>query len=315
MKEKERGERRPMAALKGAFVGPGGTLRAPWLLALGYALDLGWAYAVSAGMTRGFSGLFSAWGLTSANLPLAPGWARWIVRNYGSVISVVSSLGIAALATLLVRAGLKERLDMRLRPKQLGLGALAGLGIAAVSALAFVLSDSMRLAHGLREARLSGELLTLLVVYGVAALAEELFDRAFVLRAVRAALGEGVRGCAAACAASALMLWLTTGAVNLGVIGSVNMLLFGGLCALLHWARLGNASWGLRFAWSYASVSLVAFPGGNTASAPWLELYHVSDALFTGGERGLICGLWMTGILALLLLILLLRMRRAQKED
>ena len=302
-----------MRRLQTVFCGKGGRLRCGWLLALGGALDLAWAYAVFAGLTRVFSGLFAVWGITSANLSRAPGWAQWLVRSHGSVISLVTSLGVVALSLGLLRLTGAKRPRGGIRGGTLAVGAGIGLAVVLASAGLFVLIDSMRPAFPLAEARFGGELIALFIVYLAAALAEELFDRAFVLRAVDPAGGSGKRRLLS-WAASAAALWLTTGALGLGVLGSINMLLFGLLLALLHDLGRPELSLGLRFGWSYASVALVNFPGGNTASRPLWQLNHVSESLLTGGDRGLICGLWMTALLALALLAIFLRMGKANKE-
>ena len=303
MKRKEERLATGVRAVRRVFVNQKGRPRAVWLLALGYALYLGWAYAASYGLARGFSALFEAWGLTQANLHLAPAWARFVARYYGSGISVVSSRGIIGITCQLMRLMPREQARPRPRWGAFGGGVLTGLGIAVLFAVLFTLTDSVRAARALSQSRLSREMVVLLVVYFFASLAEECFDRAFVLGVVADSLPSWRGRTPAACAVSALMLWLTTGALNLGAIGSLNVLLFGGLCALLHLYGQAAFSLGLRFAWSWATASLVAFPGGNTATAPLMAFYHVSDALMTGGNRGLICGLGMTVMLGLLFFI------------
>ena len=297
------------AALKRIACRQSGGPRAVWTLALGCTAYLAWASAAAWGLTRAFQALFAAWGLTEGNLRLAPGWARFLVGNYGSIVSLVSSLGTMALSALLLRMLGKRQI----RPKagDAALGAGIGLAVVLVSAGLFRLTDSMRLTHGLAAARLSGEMLALLPAYLAAAWAEEMFNRAFVF----AALSEETRaryGGWPACAVSAALLWLTTGALNYGAVGSINMLLTGCLCARLHQRGRAGLSAGMRFAWSYAAVALVSFPGGNAANAPLLRLYHVSEALLTGGDRGLICGLWMTALLAGGLTILVYRERKTR---
>ena len=297
------------AFLRRVFFGRRGAPRAVWILLLGCALYVAWAFGVSLGLTRAFTALFSAWGLTQTNLALAPAWARLLAENYGSLVSLFSSLGVIALSLLLLRLLGAGRTAPRLRPAQAGVGAGIGVLVVLLSAGLFLLTDSMRLTHSLAAARPTAELLLLLIVYLAAACAEEAFNRAFVLHAVGSALGKDGWRDILACCVSALLLVLTTGSLRLGAIGALNMLLLGFLCAWLHLHGFARASLGFRFGWSFASVALCNFPGGNAASKPLLALYHVSEAWLTGGARGLICGLWMTLLLALALATVLLKQR------
>ncbi len=279
------------AALRRAFVGGDGCLCAPWLLAIGYAAYVLWAWGISYGLSAAFSALFEVWGVNAMNLHLAPAWARFVVNHYGSAISFVSSAGVIAIVALLLRFLLREKGKTRFSARDFGLGSAAGAVVVAVSAGLFLLIDSMRLAA---PAAFGADIIVFLPVYIAAACAEEAFCRAFVLKAI-VREGNGNRAVSLiACIVSAVILALTTGAFSLGVLGAVNMLLIGFVCACLH--RMGHAwtSVGFRFAWSWFSVAIFNFPGGNAAAAPMLSLYHVSDAWLTGGTRGLICGAWMT---------------------
>ena len=117
------------------------------------------------------------------------------------------------------------------------------------------LTDSVRATHALTESRLSGEMPVLLVVYLFASMAEERFARAFTLGVLTETIDSGRWREPVACAGSALMLFLTTGAFRLGVVGSINVLAFGALCALLHMRGWAGCALGLRFAWSWATAS------------------------------------------------------------
>ena len=107
------------------------------------------------------------------------------------------------------------------------------------------------------------------------------------------------------------MLLAITGSYALPPLGIVNMLLTAVLCAHLSATGRAGASVGLRCAWSWASNALAAFPGGNAASRPVLQLYEVSEHWLTGGASGLICGAWMTLVLLALSLWLFRQPLRA----
>ena len=55
---------------------------------------------------------------------------------------------------------------------------------------------------------------------------------------------------------------------------------------------------GLRWGWSFATVFLLGFGGGE---ASLLRFYGVSETLLTGGDAGPVYGLYLTIILALAL--------------
>ena len=97
--------------LKRIFAADAGLLRAPWLLLIGCAAYLLWNRGISWGLGAAFSALFDLWGVNAANLHLAPAWARVVVNHYGSAVSLVSSAGVIAIAVLLCRFGLREKLS------------------------------------------------------------------------------------------------------------------------------------------------------------------------------------------------------------
>lgn len=271
-----------------------GCVRSVWKLILAYALYAVWAHLAARLFSRGFGALFDAWGLTSANLAAAPGWAQMLVRHYGSIVSVLSSAGTVLLAIVLLRWFARispcERPDWKAFARG---GALGALVVCAGAGL-FLWTDSMRLRAG---SALSWELLPLAAVFFTAALAEGAFARMLTIRTV----GRQTRPIRAY-AASVVMFFLIAGGYALGVLGAINMLLMGAATVAMY-VRMGpGTAVGFRFAWSFFSNCVFGFPGGNVAANPVLSLYGVSEDALTGGSRGLICGLWMT--LALLGLVL-----------
>lgn len=276
-----------------------GGARAIWKLLFAYAAYLLWAWLIAYALSRGFGALFDAWGLSAATAVRAPSWAQWLFANYGRFISLISSAGAVALAHGLLRllAGGKMA---KLRPRDFGFGVLWGLVPVLAAAALFLATDSMRLYE--RTFSLTPDLLWMLAVYFAAALAEERFARGLTMR-VAALHSRPLWGYAA----SAVMLLAITGSYALPPLGIVNMLLTAVLCAHLSVTGRAGASVGLRCAWSWASNALVAFPGGNAASRPVLQLYEVSEHWLTGGANGLICGAWMTLVLLALSLWLFRR--------
>ena len=280
-----------------------GGVRAAWKLLLAYAAYLLWAWLATYALSWGFGALFDGWNLSAATIAQAPAWAQGLFANYGRLISVISSLGVAALSQGLLRLLAGGRM-YPLRPRDLAIGALWGLVPVLAGAALFLAVDSMR-PYG-RTLSFTPDVLWMLAVYLAAALAEERFARGLTMR--EATLhARPVWGYVA----SALMLLAITGSYALPPLGIVNMLLTAVLCAHLSATGHAGASVGLRCAWSWSSNALAAFPGGNAASQPVFRLYDVSENWLTGGANGLICGAWMTLILLALALWLFRQPLRA----
>lgn len=280
---------------KRAFAAKDGGLRAVWRLALAILAYVVWTNGVTALLSYGFDALFTAWGVTKLNLSAAPGYARFLAANYGNIISVVSSAGIAAFAYL--AAPRRDRL--RLRARLFGVGTLAGLGAVLVAAAGFLALDSVRMTAASPDFTWSPAVL--LPVYLAAAVAEEFFARGYVLSMVSRRGGRPL-----GYLASAAVFLFMTGGYALGILGILNMLLFSAvLCALSEkWPNWLNV--GIRFGWGYAVVCLFAFPGASGGS-PIYTLYSVSEDFLTGGSAGLVSGLYMTVFLAATLWFVLLR--------
>ena len=280
--------------LKSAALNKEGGVRAVWKLLLACALYLGWTWAAGYGLARGFGALFEAWNLNADTLSRAPGWARLLAENYGRVVSLVSSAGVIALSWGLLRLFRLGRFP-RLRVGHFTLGALGGAAVVGLGAALFLALDSMRLYE--RGFFFHADILWMLAIYLLAALAEERFARTLTMRVATASARP-----AWGYAASALVLFAMTGSYALRPLGMVNMLFTAVACARLSDTGRPGAAAGLRFGWSWASGGLLAFPGGNTDAQAGASFYAVSENWLTGGNGGLICGVWMT--LALLALLL-----------
>lgn len=295
-----------LGALKSvAFCREGG-VRAAWKLILACALYAMWAWAAARFLSMGFGALFDAWGLNAQTLSQAPGWAQALAAHYGKLISLISSAGVLALSWALMRVLASGRFE-RLRAADFARGALVGAAWVALGAGLFLLADSMRPYE--RGLTLHADMLWMLAVYLLAALAEERFTRTLTMRV--AALN--ARPCWAYIA-SCIVFLVVTGGYALGPLGAVNMLLFALVCARLSATGRAGASVGLRFAWSWAGVSLFAFPGADTGAQPCMQLYAVSEHWLTGGSDGIVCGVWTTLLLLLLAAWLFAPMLRRRRQ-
>ena len=257
------------------------------------------AAATRYGLVRAFGALFRIWGVDDGNIHLAPAWARVVYVWHGSL----ATLAFAALTLPLVRWlrrlwGLDGRFVEA--PKgRLWRSTLMGAAAALVVAVLCLLPDSSRFLWPLGAPRLSWTLPVLAALSLATAFAEEAFTKR-VLYDGLSGRWKGIWASVVVCAA----FWLTNGGYAGGVAGALNVLLLGWMgCAL--YARFGLwASVGFRWGWSLVNVFLLGFGGGDTAV---YRLYGVSEALLTGGDAGLMFGLWTSMMLAGLILAMTLK--------
>ena len=260
---------------------------------LGYAaLTL----AVRLGAGALLRALFSAWNLTPRTVSRAPGWAAALYSWQGSLVTLAVDAAALAFLALACRAR-----PGRANPGQFALWWAAGTGIALASAALFLLTDSLRLQWPLARPRLSPGLLPLWGLTLLTALAEELFTKGVIFESVKRNWGLPW-----AVAGSSLGFFLLNGGYSGTWISGINVALIGALCALLYeryglWAPVA-----FRWGWAFATVFLLGQGGGDRSV---YRLYGVSEALLTGGDAGLVYGLWLTGIMIALILINSLRPR------
>jgi len=264
--------------------------RTGWLLAVslfGYALI---ALATRFGLMRAFAALFELWGIDGASVQHAPVWAQALYRWHGSLVSAVFAGLSLALAGRL--RGL-WRLEGPLIPTpsaRLWGASMSGVCMAVVVAALCLLPDSTRLEWPLTAPRFTGTLPVLCAV----SLLSTLGEAAFLKRVLFDGLcgrWNGIWATAVVC----VVFWLTGGGLAGGVVAAVNVLLLGLTCCRLY-TRFGFwTSVGFRWGWGFANVFLLGFGGGDTAI---YRLYGVSEALLTGGDAGLMHGLWTTMALA-----------------
>jgi len=244
--------------------------------------------AARLGLRALLSALFDVWNLNPETVARAPGWARTLYGWQGSLVTLMVDVAAIGFARLACRARL---------PRPDGKAVLrwwfAGTGVAALSAALFLLTDSLRLQWPLSRPRLSAGLLPLWGLTLLTALAEELFTKGVIYDGVKRSRGE-----AWAASASALAFFLMNGGYSGTVVSGINVALTGALCALLY-RRLGL--WtpvAFRWGWGFATVFLLGQGGGAQGV---YRLYGVSENLLTGGDAGLVYGLWATAAFLILI--------------
>ena len=276
-----------------------GDLRTGWLLAaslFGYALV---ALATRYGLIRAFAALFDAWRIDASNVHRAPAWAGAVYAWHGSLATLAS-----AALTLLLAKGLRRLwgLDGALidRPSgKLWRSALTGLLAAIVLIAICLLPDSMRPEWPLTAPRFGWTLPAVAIISFISTLAEEAFTKRVLFDGLRRRWGN-----LWATALVSVVFWLIGGGPAAGVAGSINALMLGWAGCILY---AGYGLWtavGFRWGWSVANVFLLGFGGGE---ASVYQFYGVSEALLTGGDAGLMHGLWTTLLLAGMIVLLSLK--------
>lgn len=274
--------------MKRIFIDPQGNMRIVWMIACALFVYRGVSFAVRLGLGRTFAALFSAWRVNAGNIHRAPVWAQWIFSWHTSFITVAVCLILMPVSLFLRRwlAGRKDKIKAPVHPSLLP--AVAGGGIALCLSVIFLLLDSMRLEWPLNRPAFSATVIFMLPVTLLTALSEELFTKCVVFDSIRIR-----KSPVAAVSVSALIFFFLNGGYAGNVFSGINVLLMGIVCCILYVDRGLWASVMFRGVWSYISVFVL----GVSASGPVYAMYRVSDAWFTGGDGGMICGFGMTVVL------------------
>ena len=266
-----------------------GAIRTGWLLAASLFCYVLVAVATRYGLIRAFRALFDVWGVDSANIHLAPVWARMVYAWHDAFLALVF-----AAATLLIARWLRRLWGLGMPLVQAPRGelwrsALAGvLSVALVAALC-LLPDSMRLEWPLTEPVIGWRLPVAALFSLISVTAEEIFTK----RVLYDGLGERWNALWASVVVCAVS-WLTGGLAG-SAVGILNGLLLGWVgCALYSLGGLWT-SVGFVWGWRFAMTCILGFGGGE---ASVYRLYGVSEALLTGGDAGPMHGLWATALLA-----------------
>ena len=280
----------PKNGIKRWFAGDGGAVRGGWLLAASLAAWLAASLLIRRGLSAGFAALFGAWRIDAVSAARAPGWARTLYAWHGSLITLLVSGALLALAAALRRLW---RLPAGKTPFEMGAAAkawLLGTGMVVLIAALCLLPDSMRMEWPLSRPRIGIGTAVLWIISLAGALAEEDFSKRVLYDGLRARWGAGW---AALCACAAF--FLTNGGFSGSALSAVNVMLLG-LAGCAIYARLGFwAAAAFRWGWSAANVFLLGFGGGEYAV---YRLYAVSENGLTGGDAGFIYGGWTTLLLA-----------------
>lgn len=283
----------PKNGIRRWFADEGGAVRGGWLLAVSLVVWLGASLLARRGLSAGFAALFRTWGIDASSAARAPGWARLLYAWHGSLITLLASGLLLALAAALRRLW---RLPPGRPPFEKGAAArawLLGTGMAALIAALCLLPDSMRPEWPLSRPRIGAGTAVLWLISLAGALAEEAFTKRVLFDGLRERWGAGW---AALCACAAF--FVSNGGYAGNALSAVNVALLGLACCAVY-ARAGLwAAAAFRWGWSAANVLLLGFGGGDYAV---YRLYAVSENALTGGDAGFIYGAWTTLMLAALL--------------
>ena len=224
--------------------------------------------------------LFAAWNVNARTVARAPGWAQVLYAWQGSIITLIVDVAALAFLVFICKVKLPRPAPKRDLPHW-----AVGTALALVSATIFLLTDSLRLMWPLSQPHLTFGLLPLCGLTLLTALSEEAFTKGLVYDGIKS------HGRIWAILAATLLFFLTGGGYSGTWISGVNVALMGLLCAILY-DRFGLWAAALfRWGWGFATVFLL----GQV-----YRLYGVSETLLTGGDAGLVYGLWLTAVLIFL---------------
>lgn len=273
------------AVIRRIFTNQAGYLRAIWqfllILICWHALSFAAAYLLS----RFIYGLFESWGITGANISLAPGWVRFIAAYQAQLISSVPAI-ISAFAAVYAMRFYRD--DCRRPTSAKALYAAAGFpaGIAASIILMciFLVCDSMRVTSTSPD--MTPDIVLMLPFSIIAAAAECCVAFGYV-RTMASRHAGRIAGHIIAAAAFCLMNLLGFGTV----LSAVNSLLIALVLSVVS-ERFGLAACiALRGGWLWAISSISGFPDSVHGM---YTMYPVSENALTGGFNGPESGLAVT---------------------
>ena len=272
------------------FMRPNGSLRPGWFVIGALIIVRILGLGVRLGLNSGFYALFSAWRVNASNIHLAPRWAQLIYSWHGSFVTLAVCAVLTAVSLFMRRRRLGSAAHLRTDFRN-GLvpGIFSGL-FTLCSGAVFLIMDSMRPEWPITQPYFDLNLLFMLPVTVFTALSEELFTKGVVFDGVRQVWKRP-----AAIAATAAVFFVLNGGYAGSILCGINVLLMGIVCCMLYERRGLWAAVLFRGIWSYCSVFVAGF-GQKSMSV--YSLYSVSEAWLTGGDSGMICGLWMTFWLA-----------------
>lgn len=260
---------------KKLFKNSAGEIRSGWKLAFGVFVYAAVFFAVRFGLSALLGRLFDAWGLTYANLHLAPLWARYVVYLHADAVYVFAYLCAgASIGRLTSKTGAGNK-------KQTVFYLGIGLGLWIMIAMVALVLDCMRLEYPLSEPDVSLSHFTGLIALAAGCISTEMLIRRFIFGMTKMQYGR-VRAYLAA-AVAALMIGGVWNSVP-AIICTVLMSTAG--CAVYERAGLwGSAA--LNIGWSAASKLFVVPVSAGVAV---YRIYHVSENWLTGGSKGAMHG-------------------------
>lgn len=258
--------------VKNVFLNADGRLRAVWQLT---AAVLVW-YAVYIGAAVGLSrlllSLFAGWGVTNANIALAPGWVRFLAGYQAQLINAVAALICAAAAFPLARI---YRGKKHITISNVCIGFLTGAALAMVLMAMFLIADSMRVTSKV-PAFGAGMAITFVFCTITAVM-----EGTVVFGYVRTMTSAHAGSIFAHLLSVAMFLAISLpGTQNL--MGAVNALLVGMVLSLAAERAGVGACIALRTGWLWGVSALAGFPGSSGV----YTMYSVSEEFFTGGTYG-----------------------------
>lgn len=268
--------------IKAPFIGPNG-LRAVWKIALALIVFFAWTVLSQTLITYLFSRLFTAWGVNSLNLHLAPGWVRAITAAFPYATSLLVNVPAALIMTALSR----EKSPLRIID-----AAFFPIGVLAIAipTLIFLLADSLRTS--IPALTFHWAVIANIPIFLAAAWTEQSLCRTLLPAFIPNAPKIGKY------ALSAAAFFLVTRAWETGLVGAVNLTLLSVTLSALAEKRSTPAAILTRAGIMWAASSLF---GMTSSDIPLVNLYPISEKLLTGGNGGVLCGL--TATVALLLTI------------
>jgi len=249
------------------------------------------AFLLRYGLSAVFARLFELWGIGPDNAYLAPGWARFLYDWNGHIVSALTALALLLFSAFLRR--IWKINDYRIQSVRSWVcrSGLIGLGCSALAVCLSLIPDSMRLEWPLTAPGWDYSVAFAAIIILLRILSEEVF--------LKRVLFDGLIeywGTAAVVVTGSLAFLLLRANEVACVVGWFNLFLTGALTCLLY------SSFGLaavicfRTGWEIGCLLVWGSNSGGNRSL--YRMYAVSENLMTGGDYGLINGLWATIVLS-----------------
>lgn len=271
---------------------PWGRIRRILFPLLGFVLSM---YAVIGGLGFLLEKLFQAWGLTNANLHLAPWWAQRVVAYHSECVYGLAYCVSICLGLVLTRKREHVRTQRSCLYTSIKAGTFALLTGGFLTAL-FLGWDCLRLDYPLEEPILQRGLSGAIMVMILGKLSSEVLTKRIVLDGLLPWKGRGI-AYFCSCAISVALSGQFSNPV--GMLGCTMFSLVGCL-----WYERGGlaASTTFQCLWNGWISLIFGFPGVASTWAVY-RMYTVSDHWFTGGMNGPESGVATIFVMAIFLAV------------